>query len=86
MVWVFDRTKSVLVVMLMHAPLAAGQLIILPVAISGERAVIFDLVFGSALWVVVASVYLGMGGRGRGKTHLPVEKLGWECHRGVACF
>jgi uncharacterized protein len=58
MVWVYDRTQSVLVVMLMHAPLAAGQLILLPSVITGERAVIFDLVFASALWGVVAAVYL----------------------------
>lgn len=49
MVWVYDRTKSVLVVMLMHAPLAAGQLIILPAAISNENAVVFDLAFAVAL-------------------------------------
>jgi len=64
MVWLYDRTKSLLVVMLMHAPLAAAQLILLPAAISGERVVIFDLAFAAALWVVVAAVYLA-NGRGR---------------------
>lgn len=58
MVWVYGRTKSVLVVMLMHAPLAAGQLILLPSAISNEQAVIFDLVFAVALWAIVATVYV----------------------------
>jgi uncharacterized protein len=65
MVWVYDRTQSVLVVMLMHAPLAAGQLILLPPAVMGERAVIFDLFFGAALWILVAIVYVANGGTGR---------------------
>ena len=67
MIWVYDRTKSVLVVLLMHAPLAAGQLILLPPAISGERAVTFDLAFAAALWVFVAAVYVTIGGAGRDK-------------------
>jgi membrane protease YdiL (CAAX protease family) len=58
MVWLYDRTRSVLVVMLMHAPLAAGQLILLPSAISNQQAVIFDLVFASMLWALVAAVRL----------------------------
>jgi uncharacterized protein len=66
MIWVYDRTKSLLVVMLMHAPLAAGQLILMPPAISGERMVTFDLAFAAALWVIVAAVYVAIGIRGRG--------------------
>jgi uncharacterized protein len=73
MVWVYDRTKSVLVVMLMHAPLAAGQLILLPSVISGERAVIFDLVFAAALWVFVAAVYMATRQSGRGQSLFSVE-------------
>jgi uncharacterized protein len=69
MVWVYDRTKSLLVVMLMHAPLAAGQLILVPPATSGERLVAFDLTFAAALWVIVAAVYVATGGRGRGNSH-----------------
>lgn len=75
MVWVYDRTKSVLVVMLMHAPLAAGQLILLPSAISNESAVIFDLAFAAALWVIVAAVYgTTVGGR-QGKPLTSTEAL-----------
>jgi membrane protease YdiL (CAAX protease family) len=61
MVWVYGRTRSVLVVMLMHAPLAAGQLILLPSALSNEGAVIFDLVFAATLWAMVATVYVASG-------------------------
>jgi len=57
MVWVYDRTKSLLVVMLMHAPLAASQFILLP-PMSGMRLVTFDLVFAAALWGVIAVVFM----------------------------
>jgi uncharacterized protein len=73
MVWVYDRTQSVLVVMIMHAPLAAGQLILLPSVITGERAVIFDLVFAAALWVVVAAVYMATRQSVRGQSLFSVE-------------
>lgn len=64
MVWLYDRTQSVLVVMLMHAPLAAGQLILLPEAMSRESAVTFDLVFATALWAIVAAIHMASrGGR-----------------------
>jgi membrane protease YdiL (CAAX protease family) len=56
MVWVYDRTGSLLVVMLMHAPLAASQLILIPLAITGVQVVTYDLVFAAALWVFVAAV------------------------------
>ena len=56
MVWVYDRTGSLLVAMLMHAPLAANQLILNPLSISGVQAVIYDLVFAAVLWVFVAAV------------------------------
>ncbi len=62
MVWVYDRTQSLLVVMLMHAPLAAGQFILVPLALSGVPLVIYDLVFAASLWVVVAVVFVTKGG------------------------
>jgi len=63
MVWVYDRTKSLPVVMLMHAPLAGGQLILMPPAISGVAMVKFDLLFAGALWAVVAVVFLANRGQ-----------------------
>ncbi len=73
MVWLYDRTRSVLVVMLMHAPLAAGQLILLPSALSNEGAVIFDLVFAAVLWVIVAAVYANRRRDERSKPLLSFE-------------
>ena len=62
MVWVYDRTKSLFVVMLMHVPLAAGQFILVPPALSGVPLVTYDLVFAAALWVVIAVVFVTKGG------------------------
>jgi uncharacterized protein len=63
MVWVYDRTGSLLVVMLMHAPLVASQLILIPAAISGVPVVTFDLIFAATLWVVVAAVAVANSGK-----------------------
>lgn len=63
MIWVYDRTKSLLVVMLMHASLAAGQLILLPAAISGMALLTFDLIFAAVLWIIVAAIALANGGQ-----------------------
>jgi hypothetical protein len=57
MVWVYDRTESLLVATLMHASLIASTLVILaPVATGGTALVIYWLVLAAALWVVVAAV------------------------------
>lgn len=63
MVWLYERTGSLLVVMLMHAPLAASQLILIPPALSGIQVVTYDLVLAAALWVFVAAVAVTTGGR-----------------------
>jgi membrane protease YdiL (CAAX protease family) len=56
MVWVYDRTGSLLVAMLMHASLTASMLIFGPLAISGVPLLTYELAFAAALWVVVAAV------------------------------
>lgn len=56
MVWVYDRTQSLLVVVLMHAPLSASQLILIPPMLKGSDLVIYDLIFAAALWVFAAVV------------------------------
>jgi len=56
MVWLYDRTASLLVAMLMHASLTASMLILGPLAISGGTLLTYELVFTAALWTVVAAV------------------------------
>jgi len=60
MVWVYDRTGSLLVAMLMHASLTATQLIFMPPPSSGMTLMISILAWAAALWIVVASI---AGGR-----------------------
>jgi len=58
MVWVFKNTKSVLVMMLMHTSLITFWLISTPVALTPERQVTWYIVWGVALWLMVAVVTL----------------------------
>jgi len=55
MVWVYDRTLSLPVTMLMHATLSASTLILQPTA-TGVPYLTWNLVLAVALWVVVATV------------------------------
>ena len=58
MVWVYERTGSLLLAILMHASWAASTFILNPPAgpgaMSGASLLIYDLVSAAALWVVVA--------------------------------
>jgi membrane protease YdiL (CAAX protease family) len=57
MVWVYDRTGSLLVAMLMHASNTGGVLtIVMPLALVGVHAITWYLLFAAALWVIVAVV------------------------------
>ena len=62
MVWVYDRTRSLLVVMLMNVSLTASTLILQPQA-TGAQAVTYNLALTVALWVIVAVVAVANGGR-----------------------
>lgn len=55
LVFVYDRTESLPVIMLMHAFLSASTLIFQPSA-TGEIAFIWNLVLGIILWIIVATV------------------------------
>jgi CAAX protease family protein len=56
MVWVYDRTGSVLVAMLMHGSLTASARILMPPGTTGVQLLTFDLVWVAALCVVIAAV------------------------------
>lgn len=58
LVWIYDRTESLLLVVLMHAPLSASQLILIPPTLSGAKLVTYDLIFGVVLWVLAAAVLI----------------------------
>ena len=62
MVWVYDRTGSLLVAMLMHAVLTSGMIILTPTAISGAPLLTWLVVLAAVLWGVVAAVAVASGG------------------------
>ncbi len=62
MVWVYDRTASLLIAMLMHASLSASTLILQP-PLTGAPFLTWNLTLTAILWVVVAAVALGNGGQ-----------------------
>ena len=55
MVWVYDRTGSLLVAMLMHASQTATTLIF-AIPATDIQAVVCNLVYAAALWTSVAVV------------------------------
>ena len=61
MVWVYDRTSSLLVAMLMHAFLSASTLIFQPQATAGHLT--WNLVLAAALWVIVVVVAVAKRGQ-----------------------
>jgi membrane protease YdiL (CAAX protease family) len=72
MVWVYERTESLLVAMLMHASLAASQFIIIPLSLIGVASVTLDLVLIAALWAAVGAVVLA--NHGHISRHPPLRK------------
>jgi membrane protease YdiL (CAAX protease family) len=57
MVWVYDRTQSLLVALLMHASLSASTLILQPLA-TGIPYLTWNLVLSAVLWVIVAAIVM----------------------------
>ena len=66
MVWVYERTGSLLLAILMHASFAASTFILNPVAgpgtMSGSSLLTYDLVLAAALWIFVGMVAVANGG------------------------
>jgi membrane protease YdiL (CAAX protease family) len=55
-VWVYDRTESLFVAMLMHASITASLLILNPLDISGVYLLGYSFALAIAVWVVVGVV------------------------------
>lgn len=56
MVWVYDRTGSLFVTILMHASLDAAMLSFPPAVLAGPALVAWILIWSVALWVLVAAI------------------------------
>ena len=63
MVWVYDRTGSLLVAMLMHASLTAGTMIFASSGVSGAFLLIYDVASAAAMWGVVLAVAVVIRGK-----------------------
>jgi membrane protease YdiL (CAAX protease family) len=55
MTWVYQRTRSTLIGVLMHASLTSSMLI-MGAPVSGRDLVMYDLAFGAVLWIAAAIV------------------------------
>ncbi len=62
MVWVYDRSGSLPVAMLMHASLLLCTMTLDPAAISGLSMVTYDVVAAGAMWIMVAVIALATRG------------------------
>ena len=62
MVWVYDRTESLPIAMLMHVPISVSAFVMASEATSSAALVVPVLVWGAALWVIVAVVARANGG------------------------
>jgi uncharacterized protein len=57
-VWVYEHTQSLLVVMIMHFPLIFDQYVLIPQVLSGAPLMVYLLLFTAGLWVLVVVVML----------------------------
>jgi membrane protease YdiL (CAAX protease family) len=71
MVWVYDRTGSLLVAMFMHGSLTASARIFMPPGTAGMRLLTFDFVWVAALCVVIAAVAFANSGQ---LSRLPLQR------------
>ncbi len=73
MVWVYDRTGSLLVGMLVHASLTACTLLLWPVT-TGPSLLLFDFIMAAALWIVIAVVVAAVGEPDRRRSGVGVAR------------
>jgi uncharacterized protein len=62
MVWVYDRTESLLIAMLMHVPISVAAVVLASEATSSAALVVPVLIWGMAFWLIVAVVAWANGG------------------------
>ena len=62
MVWVYDRTGSLLLAILMHTSLLACTIICVSAA-TGVAFLVYVFAVAAALWVIVAAVAVANGGK-----------------------
>jgi membrane protease YdiL (CAAX protease family) len=63
MVWVYDRTESLLVATLMHASLTASTIFVFTPVATGASFLIYTSALAGVMWIVVAAVALTSSGQ-----------------------
>jgi uncharacterized protein len=58
MVWLHDHTRSLLLVMIMHVPIVASNFVLAPTASSSTFIATSNLILATALWIVVAVIFV----------------------------
>lgn len=58
MVWVYERTGSLLVAVLMHVSLTASATLLSPAGIAGAPLLTFDVVWAAVFWAIVTTVFV----------------------------
>lgn len=72
MVWILDRTKSLLIVILTHASLVFTTTVLVPVTLTGRNLLTWLILWGAALWIIVLVIAILNGGI---LSHSPNEKI-----------
>jgi len=62
MVWILDRTGSLLMVILTHASLVFTTTVLVPMTLNGKSLLTWLLLWGVALWILVLAIALFKGG------------------------
>ena len=63
MVWLYDHTQSLLLVILMHVPIVMEKFVLYPPDSSSTFTATSNLIDAGALWVLVGVIYLASRGR-----------------------
>lgn len=75
MVWVYEKTESLVVAMLMHFSFTTSLLVLNPVGLTGGNLVVYSFSLVAVLWIVVLAIRLAeaYGGRrpARSVAHIP---------------
>lgn len=65
MVWIYDRTKSIFVGILMHLSITTSLLTLNPLGISGANLQLYSFALAAATWIAAGVITVGMRGQSR---------------------
>ena len=75
MVWILDRTESLLIVILTHASLVFATTVLVPMTLTGKSLLTWIILWGVILWIIVLGIAIFNGGIFSGKPNYIKEHL-----------